>query len=169
MSISVDASKCNGCTGCVKACPTAAIEIKDKLATIALESCTMCGACVSSCRFNAISIDIDKQPVEDLDKFGMSLEEQIAEKHRIMGSGPEAEHGLPEVVQEDLEFDPMWLTDSLKEVSWTDATVKSYLLNVCKVDTSGTVIEVVSRLTREQREQFFAEIQKGLDKPHKLL
>ena len=69
MSISVDASRCNGCTVCVKACPTAAIEIKDKLATIALESCTMCGACVNSCRFNAISIDIDKQPVEDLDKY----------------------------------------------------------------------------------------------------
>jgi len=69
MSINVDASKCNGCTLCVKSCGTNAIEVKDKLATIVLESCTMCGACVSACRFAAISIDIDKQPVEDLDKY----------------------------------------------------------------------------------------------------
>lgn len=69
MSITVDASKCNGCTLCVKSCGTNAIEVKDKLATIVLENCTMCGACVSACRFKAISIDIDKQPKEDLDNY----------------------------------------------------------------------------------------------------
>ena len=69
MSITVDASKCNGCTLCVKSCGTNAIEIKDKLATITIESCTMCGACVSACRCKAISIDIEKQPQEDLDKY----------------------------------------------------------------------------------------------------
>src|SRR5512146_1452746 len=69
MSISVDVSLCNGCTLCVKSCPTGAIEVKDKLATITLEGCTMCGACVAACRFKAISIDIDKQPVENLDSY----------------------------------------------------------------------------------------------------
>lgn len=69
MSIRVDPTKCNGCTLCVKACANNAIEIKDKLATIDLESCNFCGACVSACRFRAISIEIEKQPVEDLDKY----------------------------------------------------------------------------------------------------
>ena len=69
MSISVDAAKCNGCTLCVKSCGTNAIEVNDKLATITIESCTMCGACVAACRFSAISIDIDKQPVEDLSAY----------------------------------------------------------------------------------------------------
>lgn len=69
MSITVDAGKCNGCTLCVKSCGTNAIEIKDKLATIVIESCTMCGACVTACRFRAISIEIEKQPVEDLSKY----------------------------------------------------------------------------------------------------
>lgn len=69
MSITVDASKCTGCSLCVKSCGSAAIEVKGKLATITLEACTMCGACVSTCKFNAISIDVDKQPVEDLDKY----------------------------------------------------------------------------------------------------
>jgi len=68
LAISVNA-KCNGCGLCVKACPTGAIEIKDKLATIVEDSCTYCGACVSTCRFSAISIDIDKQPTEDLSKY----------------------------------------------------------------------------------------------------
>ena len=68
MAISVN-SKCNGCGLCVKACPTGAIEIKDKLATIIEDSCTYCGACVSTCRFSAISIDIDKQATEDLSKY----------------------------------------------------------------------------------------------------
>ncbi|MHB9036888.1 MAG: FAD-binding protein [Armatimonadota bacterium] len=69
MSISVDASKCNGCTLCVKSCGSSAIEVKDKLATITVESCTMCGACVSACRFQAISIDIEKQAAEDLSQY----------------------------------------------------------------------------------------------------
>ncbi len=69
MSIRVNETKCNGCSLCVKSCGTGAIEVKDKLATITIESCTMCGACVASCRFNAISIDIDKQPQEDLSKY----------------------------------------------------------------------------------------------------
>jgi electron transfer flavoprotein alpha subunit len=69
MSIIVDFSKCNGCTLCVKSCGTNAIEIKDKLATIVLESCNMCGACVSACVFKAISIDIEKQAAEDLSAY----------------------------------------------------------------------------------------------------
>lgn len=69
MSISVDASKCNGCGLCAKSCGSNAIEVKDKLATITIESCTMCGACVSTCHFKAISIDIEKQASEDLTKY----------------------------------------------------------------------------------------------------
>ncbi len=69
MPISVNSEKCNGCGVCVKACPVASIEIKDKLATIVEDSCSLCGACVSACRFRAISIDIDKQPTEDLSKY----------------------------------------------------------------------------------------------------
>lgn len=69
MSIKVDKSKCNGCTLCTRVCPQGGIEVKDKLATIELDSCTFCGACVSACRFRAISIDIDKQAKEDLTQY----------------------------------------------------------------------------------------------------
>ncbi len=62
----------------------------------------------------------------------------------------------------ELDFDKDWLKESLKKVNWKEATVKSYLKNVFKVDTAGTVIEVVARLEREQREAFFKEIQDRL-------
>lgn len=74
------------------------------------------------------------------------------------------EEGSPEVVQQDIDFDPQWLTDSLKEIKWSDTTVKSYLSNVCKVNTEGSVVEVVARLDSKVREGFFDQIQKGLDK-----
>ncbi|MDH7601424.1 MAG: FAD-binding protein [Armatimonadota bacterium] len=69
MSIRVDAAKCNGCGLCIKSCPHGVIEVRDKLATITVEGCTMCGACVAACRFKAISIEFDRQPVEDLTSY----------------------------------------------------------------------------------------------------
>lgn len=65
----------------------------------------------------------------------------------------------------DMDFDPTILLSELKEVKWKDDTVKSYLRNIYKVDTSGTVVEIVARLTREQREAFFKEIQDRVSFP----
>lgn len=69
MSIRVIKDKCNGCTLCERVCPQGGITIVDKLATIAVEKCNFCGACVSACRFRAITIEIDKQPKEDLTQY----------------------------------------------------------------------------------------------------
>ncbi|OPZ81587.1 MAG: Acryloyl-CoA reductase electron transfer subunit beta [bacterium ADurb.Bin429] len=69
MSIRVIDDKCKGCTLCVKACPTMAVKMEGKLATIAVESCNFCGSCVSACKFKAIVIEIEKQAREDLDAY----------------------------------------------------------------------------------------------------
>lgn len=73
---------------------------------------------------------------------------------------PDPQHAAEVAVK---DFDPDVLLDSLKQVKWTDATVKSYLKNVYQVDTEGTIIEIVTWLTREQREAFFKEIQDRLE------
>jgi len=59
MSIQVLKDKCTGCKLCVKACPFAIIEIKDKLAVIDLARCNLCGACVDACNVDAIKLEKD--------------------------------------------------------------------------------------------------------------
>lgn len=57
------------------------------------------------------------------------------------------------------DFDPDWLTSLLTEIHWTDKTTKSYLSQKYKVQTDGTIPEVVARLIKEQRAEFFKKIE----------
>ncbi|MFH1782733.1 MAG: electron transfer flavoprotein subunit alpha [Candidatus Omnitrophota bacterium] len=57
MFIRIINEKCTGCKLCIKACPFAAIEVKNKLAIIDLDKCTLCGACIEACKFDAIILD----------------------------------------------------------------------------------------------------------------
>jgi polyferredoxin len=50
----VAADKCNGCGACKKVCPTWAIEMKGKAATIDQFSCMPCRLCERSCKTEAI-------------------------------------------------------------------------------------------------------------------
>ena len=59
-SVSLDASKCTGCTTCLKHCPTEAIRIKDKRAVINAERCIDCGECIRVCSQKAKKAVLDK-------------------------------------------------------------------------------------------------------------
>lgn len=48
-SVSLDVSKCKGCTTCLRHCPTEAIRIRDGRAVILSERCVDCGECIRVC------------------------------------------------------------------------------------------------------------------------
>ena len=52
-SVSLDESKCKGCTTCLKRCPTEAIRIRDGRAIINAQKCIDCGECVRVCPHKA--------------------------------------------------------------------------------------------------------------------
>ncbi len=52
-SVSLDLSRCTGCTTCLKHCPTEAIRIQDGHAKINTDRCIDCGICIRICPNNA--------------------------------------------------------------------------------------------------------------------
>lgn len=58
-SVTLDSSRCKGCTACLKNCPTEAIRIRDGKAVITKELCIDCGECIKTCPYHA------KQAVTD--------------------------------------------------------------------------------------------------------
>jgi iron only hydrogenase large subunit-like protein len=52
-SVTLDESKCVGCTNCIKRCPTEAIRVRDGKAVITSERCIDCGECIRICPHHA--------------------------------------------------------------------------------------------------------------------
>lgn len=52
-SVKLKRDLCNGCTICMRRCPTEAIRIRDGKAKITNEKCIDCGACISVCPYHA--------------------------------------------------------------------------------------------------------------------
>ncbi len=66
-SVCLDVSKCNGCTTCLKHCPTEAIRIRDKHAVIDADRCIDCGQCIRVCPNQAKKANYQK--LEAMDGF----------------------------------------------------------------------------------------------------
>lgn len=71
---------------------------------------------------------------------------------------PSSENKQPD--QPKYDFDETWLKSLLKEIRWSDSTLKSWLVSHYQLDVSkGTVTVLVAKLTKEQRQQLFKELE----------
>ncbi len=59
-SVTLDVSRCKGCTNCIKRCPTEAIRVRDGHAIIKEENCIDCGECIRLCPYKAKKAIYDK-------------------------------------------------------------------------------------------------------------
>lgn len=58
-SVTLDESKCHGCTNCISHCPTEAIRVRKGKAKIIKERCIDCGECVKVCQSHAKIVATD--------------------------------------------------------------------------------------------------------------
>ena len=59
-SVTLDLSKCKGCTNCIKRCPTEAIRVRDGHAIIKEDRCIDCGECIRLCPYQAKKAIFDR-------------------------------------------------------------------------------------------------------------
>lgn len=72
-SVSLDASKCKGCTNCLKRCPTEAIRVRDGRAVIDARHCIDCGECIRICPYKAKKVICDSWDDIDKSKYLIAL------------------------------------------------------------------------------------------------
>ena len=72
-SVSLDVSKCIGCTHCIKRCPTEAIRIKNGKASINSDRCIDCGECIRICPQRAKKASFDRLADLPKGKFHIAL------------------------------------------------------------------------------------------------
>ncbi len=70
-SVTLDLSKCKGCTNCIKRCPTEAIRVRDGHAVIMQERCIDCGECIRHCPYQAKKAVYDR--LEDFDGYKVKI------------------------------------------------------------------------------------------------
>ena len=72
-SVSLDATKCKGCTTCLRRCPTQAIRIRDGKACINSSLCIDCGECIRHCPYKAKRANFDEWDSLDRSKYLIAL------------------------------------------------------------------------------------------------
>ncbi|MBO5726676.1 MAG: 4Fe-4S binding protein, partial [Clostridia bacterium] len=72
-SVFLDIEKCNGCTTCLRHCPTEAIRIRDNHAVINEQRCIDCGECIRICPSKAKKAAYSKLDVLNNFKWNIAL------------------------------------------------------------------------------------------------
>lgn len=101
----------------------------------------------------------EEEPPEDLYP-GEVLEQAEEPTGETTEVKPEvAQEVKTEPTEEGFHIEPTWLEESLNQLKWTDDTCKTFLVSQYKVSSTGTLEDILKRLTKEQAEEFVKEIQ----------
>lgn len=68
----MDSERCTGCGACADVCPTGAIPLVNRIATINKDLCQDCQACVTACPQGAICLAEEKVPVVEGEVISVS-------------------------------------------------------------------------------------------------
>ena len=72
-SVYLDVDKCNGCTTCLRHCPTEAIRIRNNHAVINQDRCIDCGECIRVCPNKAKKVKCDSLKLLEKFKWKIAL------------------------------------------------------------------------------------------------
>jgi len=72
-SVTLDKSKCHGCTNCIGRCPTEAIRVRKGKAKIIKERCIDCGECVRVCQSHAKIVATDDFSLLENYKYNVAM------------------------------------------------------------------------------------------------
>ncbi len=72
-SVTLDDTKCKGCTNCIKKCPTQAIRVRNNKASIITDLCIDCGECIRVCPYRAKKAITDSLDILDNYKYKIAL------------------------------------------------------------------------------------------------
>lgn len=76
-AIALCEEKCNGCTNCIRVCPTEAIRVKNQKAKIIKKRCINCGQCISVCPHNALTGISDKLEAIEAYSYKIALVDPV--------------------------------------------------------------------------------------------
>jgi len=117
----IDGDKCTGRLGCMRACPTQAIRVKEGKAKLLSELCIDCGSCLRLCPSGAISATT--QSMRDVWKFKYKVAVPSAV---LFGQFPTV-IGPSHIIEglKSLGFDAVWIIGV--ETALTDQAIREYM------------------------------------------
>ena len=76
-SVTIDRSRCCGCTQCLQVCPTEAIRVERSRAVILADRCVDCGRCVGACPYHAVGVSCDELSAQKNYEFNVALVDTV--------------------------------------------------------------------------------------------